>query len=367
MPVLRVDLNKRGYPIHIGPGLLDRLGAYLAEIFPPATRILVVGDSVTLNLFEERAAQSLKGAGFEAGFFRVPRGEEAKELGQVALVARAAADFRLGRDDLLVALGGGAVGDLVGFCAASYMRGVSLVQVPTTLLAQVDSSVGGKVAVNLPGGKNLLGFFYQPRLVLMDTDVLESLPPREFRSGLMEIIKYGVLGDGELFLLLEKKVLPGGSLPREGLEDIIFKACRMKAEVVQRDEEETGPRMVLNLGHTLGHALERETGYEYFRHGEAVGIGMIWAARLSVRRGLLAAGEGQRIEALIGQGGFPPVPGSVTVEGLLNAMGRDKKRRGGENNYVLIRRIGRVEVRRDVSKPLIKETLDQLLTQLKQE
>ncbi len=364
MPVLPVDLGERGYAIHIGKGLLPGLGSYIKNLFPAATRILVVGDPATIPLFGRQVGQSLKEAGFTAAFFAVPAGEKAKELGQVTLVAQAALDFRLGRDDLFIALGGGAVGDLTGFCAASYMRGISLVQVPTTLLAQVDSSVGGKVAVNHPGGKNLLGFFYQPRLVLMDTAVLDYLPLREFRSGLMEIIKYGVMADSGLFQSLEEKLLPGGDLPREDLADIIERACSIKRDVVLLDEREAGPRMVLNLGHTLGHALERETGYAYYRHGEAVGMGLIWASRLSVKLGMLDCQEGKRIEDLVKRGGLPPVPDSVNPENVIAAMAGDKKKRQGEINYVLIRAIGSVEIIRDIPAALVEESVTEVLSEM---
>jgi 3-dehydroquinate synthase len=364
LPYLRVDFQDRGYPIHIGSGLLGRTGSLLKDIFPPSTRILVVGDPNTIPLFGRRVGQSLQEAGFTAAFFAVPAGEEAKELQQVTRVAQAAIDFGLGRDDLLVALGGGAVGDLTGFCAASYMRGVALAQVPTTLLAQVDSSVGGKVAVNHPGGKNMLGFFYQPRLVLMDPDVLDYLPEREFRSGVMEIIKYGVLADKELFAALEKNMAPGGGLPKAGLPDIIYKACSIKRDVVLADETEEGPRMVLNLGHTLGHALERETAYHYFRHGEAVGIGIIWACRLAVKLGMLDPRDSGRVETLIKKAGFPPIPKPVQPEAVLKAMNLDKKKRQGEQVLVLPREVGKVEIIRGVPAALLQETVVELLAEL---
>lgn len=363
MPYLRVDFQDRAYPIHIGPGLLDKAGLFLKDLFPSSTRILVVGDPNTIPLFGRRVGQSLKEAGFTAAFFSVPAGEEAKELEQVARVAHAAIDFGLGRDDLLVALGGGAVGDLTGFCAASYMRGVALAQLPTTLLAQVDSSVGGKVAVNHPKGKNMLGFFYQPRMVLMDVDVLDYLPERDFRSGVMEVIKYGVLADKELFQTLEKIMTVGGGLPKAELPDIILKTCTIKRDVVLADETEEGPRMVLNLGHTLGHALERETAYNYFRHGEAVGIGIIWACRLAVKVELVEPQDSSRIETLIQKAGFPAIPESVRPEAIIKAMNLDKKRRKGEQILVLPREIGKVEIIRGVPADLLQKTVVELLAE----
>jgi len=240
---------------------------------------------------------------------------------------------------------------------------VALAQLPTTLLAQVDSSVGGKVAVNHPGGKNMLGFFYQPRLVLMDPAVLAYLPEREFRSGVMEIIKTGVLADKELFATLERIMMPGGILPAKDLPNIIFTACSIKKDVVLADEREEGPRMVLNLGHTFGHALERETAFTYFRHGEAVGIGMIWACRLAAKLGLLDPRDGDRIESIIRKAGFPAIPETVRPEAILTAMNLDKKKRQGEQVLVLPREVGKVEIIRGVPAALVEETVLELLAE----
>ncbi len=361
MLTVRVDLEDRGYPIHIGDGLLETLGEILRSFFPATLRPLVIGDENTFSFFKEGVEKSLRKAGYNPAFFQVPVGEEAKELDQVKKVTSAALAIGMGRDDFMVALGGGAVGDLTGFCAASYMRGIPFVQVPTTLLAQVDSSVGGKVAVNHPGGKNLLGFFYQPKLVIADALALKSLPDREFRAGMMEVIKYGVIKDPALFKLLEEKMSEGGLFPKKELPRVIEISCRIKRNVVLEDEREAGPRMILNYGHTLGHAIEKTAGYGFFLHGEAVGIGMIWATRIAVREGLLSQRAGIRVEKLIQRAGFPALPHRINTTGLLDAMSKDKKKRQGEVPIILPRDIGRVEIIKGISPEVIKEETEKII------
>ncbi len=363
METVRVNLKDRAYNIHIGKGILSKLGAFLKDIFPSGLRVLIIADNNTLPLFGEQVFEALQGAGFKPSLFQVPVGEKAKELKQVEIVTSAALKHQMGREDFMLALGGGAVGDLTGFCAASYMRGVPYVQVPTTLLAQVDSSVGGKVAVNHPAGKNLLGFFHQPRLVVTDIDTLKSLPEREFNSGVMEVIKYGVISDATLFAFLEQKFSSGGKFLPEDLQKIILNSCRRKRDIVLQDEKEAGPRMVLNFGHTFGHALEKVTEYKYYLHGEAVGIGMIWSSRLAVKMSLLGPTQGKRIEELIKKVGFPALPAGIGVAEIETAMQHDKKKRQGSIPLILSRDIGRVEIVSSISPSLIRRGIEEIIAE----
>ena len=269
--------------------------------------------------------------------------ERSKNLRTVERIARALVRAGADRRAGIIAAGGGVVGDVAGFAAASFLRGVSLVHIPTTLVAQVDSAIGGKTGVNLPEGKNLVGAFYPPRLVLADPDTLATLPVREYRSGIYEVIKYGVISDTELFAFLEDNLERVVRREAKALDWVIPRCLRAKAEVVGRDERESGLREVLNFGHTFAHALETVTGYRVYRHGEAVGWGMIAAARLSVQAGLLPDSEAQRIEALVRRTGLLPPWPRESSKRLLTVMGADKKTRGGRLRFVLAHQIGRVE------------------------
>ena len=303
MQTLRIALGERSYPIHIGAGLLDR--ADLIMPFLARKSVAVVTNTTVAPLFLERLAGALAREGVEVARIVVADGEAHKDWNTLNAVFDALLERRCGRDTTLIALGGGVIGDLAGFAAATYQRGVQYVQIPTTLLAQVDSSVGGKTAINHPLGKNMIGAFHQPRLVLADTDTLETLPERELRSGLAEVIKHGLIRDAEFFAWLEKNI--GRLLSREAaaLEHAVLRSVAIKAEVVAQDERENGLRRVLNFGHTFGHAIETGLGYGAWLHGEAVAAGMAMAADLSRQLGYLSEADTGRIRALLQRAGLP--------------------------------------------------------------
>jgi 3-dehydroquinate synthase len=342
--IVNVPLGNRSYAIKIGTGLLARLGAECDRL-GLGTRCAIISDTNVAPRYGKAAHTSLAKAGFDPTLITIPAGETAKSLKTVAACYDQLAAQRLERRSFVVALGGGVVGDLAGFVAATYLRGVAFVQVPTTLLAQVDSSVGGKVGLNLRAGKNLVGAFFQPRLVLCDLHTLASLPPREYRSGLAEVIKYGIIYDATLFQRLER------DLPRllrrdpRTLAAVIARCCEIKADVVRQDETEGGLRAILNFGHTLGHALEAISHYGRYLHGEAISIGQVAAARLSAQVTGLHAREVSRIESILQRAGLPTQVrlNAPQRRKLLAAMRLDKKVTGGEVKFVLARRIGAVE------------------------
>jgi 3-dehydroquinate synthase len=345
--VIKVQLGARSYPIHIGAGLLPQLGALAAPLLR-GRNALLVSDSHVHPLFGETAAASLRAAGFKVAHSVVPAGESSKCGEQLFALYEAAKQAGLDRAGVVVALGGGVVGDLAGYLAASWLRGIAFVQVPTTLLAMVDSSVGGKTGINLPSGKNLVGAFHQPALVAADLDTFATLPPREMRAGLAEVVKYGCISDAQLFQTLEKNA-PVFSKPwktlaadeRELFAQVIARCCELKAQVVAGDErEELGLRAILNFGHTLGHAIETATGYGAVLHGEAVAIGMVKAAQLSVRLTGLPAAEAVRIEKLLVQIGLPVRAQALAWPELKAAMALDKKSQGGVPRFVLLKKLG---------------------------
>jgi len=353
-----VQLGDRSYAIKIGSGLLAGLGAECARL-KLGSRGAIVTDTNVGKWFAKAAFNSLAAAGFSPSLIVVPAGEMAKSLRTVQTVYDLLAAHRLERKSFIVALGGGVVGDLAGFIAATYLRGVAFVQVPTTLLAQVDSSVGGKVGVNLKAGKNLVGAFYQPRLVLCDLDTLKRLPEREFRAGLAEVIKYGIIYDARLFAQLERE-LPG-LLRREPkiLAAVVARCCEIKAEVVSRDETEGGLRAILNFGHTIGHAIENISGYGKYLHGEAISIGQVAAARLSETVDGLPGADVNRIRELFARAGLPT---AIALnfprrKKLLAAMQLDKKVSGGEIRFVLAKKIGRVAWGRKVPADVLERVL----------
>jgi 3-dehydroquinate synthase len=309
--------------------------------------------------YGKAALTSLREGGFEPALLRIPAGETAKRLRIAERCYATLAAHRLERNSFVLALGGGVVGDLAGFVAATYLRGIDFVQVPTTLLAQVDSSVGGKVGVNLPAGKNLVGAFHQPRLVLCDIDTLKTLPARELRAGLAEIIKYGIIYDAPLFTRLEQDLPRLLKLDRECLVEVVARCCEIKAEVVSQDERESGLRSILNFGHTIGHALEAISGYGKYLHGEAIAIGQVAAARLSERRLGLSTAEVTRIQTAFTAAGLPTKVrlNKLQMSRLLDAMRVDKKVSGGEIKFVLAKRIGEVVPGQQVALALIAETL----------
>jgi 3-dehydroquinate synthase len=355
---VNVRLGRRSYEIKIGTGLLSSLGKECAEL-DLAGRCAIISDSNVEPRFGKAARAALKQAGFDPCSIVLLAGERSKSLKSVGNCYDLLAQHRLERKSFIVALGGGVVGDLAGFVAASYLRGIAFVQVPTTLLAQVDSSVGGKVGINLKAGKNLVGAFHQPRLVLCDLDTLRTLPEREYRAGLAEVIKYGIIYDSKLFEKLETH-LPKLLARDPGiLESIISRCCEIKAEVVQQDETESGLRAILNFGHTIGHALEAISNYGKYLHGEAIAIGQVAAARLSVRLTGLPAIDAERIHSLFTQSGLPTQVNLSNQQyaRLVRAMSLDKKVSRGEIKFVLARRIGQVEFGCKVPPRLIAEAL----------
>jgi 3-dehydroquinate synthase len=341
--IVKVPLGQRRYTIKIGDSLLNRLGRECA-LLKLGSRCAIITDTNVGRQYAKPAYNSLVRAGFEPSLIVVPAGETAKSLKAVQSCYDRLASHRLERGSFIIALGGGVVGDLAGFVAATYLRGISFVQVPTTLLAQVDSSVGGKVGVNLKAGKNLVGAFHQPRLVLCDLTTLDTLPTHEYRAGLAEVFKYGIIYDPALFARLEHK-LPA-LLRREPkiLAAIVARCCQIKAEVVGQDETESGRRAILNFGHTIGHALEAISGYGKYLHGEAISIGQIAAARLSAALTGLPLKDVTRITDLFRGAGLPAQvklnAGQRTK--LFAAMKLDKKVSNGEIKFVLAHRIGQV-------------------------
>lgn len=337
-----VSLGERSYPIAIGVGTLERLGARLAELRLGA-RVAIVTNPVVARLYRQAVEQTLSDAGFHATVLQVPDGEEHKNLAWLAFLYDRLVDARLERDSAILALGGGVIGDLAGFTAATFQRGVPFVQVPTTLLAQVDSSVGGKTAVNHSGGKNLIGAFHQPRLVWIDVTTLRTLPRREVQAGMAEVIKHAAILGPSLFELLEQRLDDVMALDPPLLVEVVRQNCAIKAAVVGEDERESGYRAVLNFGHTIGHAIEMLTEYRGFLHGEAVAIGMAAAARLSQARGLCAPAVTERLIALLRRVGLPTeIPGELVGRHLALAIEADKKVRGGKVKFVCLEDIGRV-------------------------
>lgn len=347
MRTFRVALGPDAHPVHVGAGALDRAGRLAREAGVAGGRALIVTDSNVARLYGARAVASLDAAGFAPRTLEVAAGEQSKSLATLERVFDAIAEAELDRNSAVFALGGGVVGDLAGFAAATYMRGVPLVQMPTTMVAQADSALGGKTAINHLRAKNLIGAFYQPRLIVADVATLESLPEREFREGLAEVIKYGAIMDAPMVEALERgldAILRRDPAP---LEEIVARSLRHKAAVVASDPREGGPRKILNYGHTLGHALESSSGYGNFLHGEAVAIGMVAAGRLSQAFAGLAAAEAERLERLITQAGLPSaIPAGWRGEDLVRAMRLDKKRSGDGIEFVLLDRLGHALTRK---------------------
>ncbi len=359
MRIVRVPLGKRSYDIQIGTGLLAHAGDQCARL-GLGSRCAIISDANVAPRYGQTVRRALVKAGFAAELITLPAGETAKSLKSVEACYKQLAKLRLERKSFIVALGGGVVGDLAGFVAATYLRGLPFVQVPTTLLAQVDSSVGGKVGLNLKAGKNLVGAFHQPRLVLCDLRTLDSLPLREFRAGLAEVIKYGIIYDAALFRRLER------DLPRLLRRDpaclaaVVARCCEIKAAVVRQDETEGGLRAILNFGHTIGHALEAISAYGKYLHGEAIAIGQVAAAVLSARVLGLPPGDVERIERFFRRAGLPTQVklSAPQRRKLLVAMKLDKKVSGGEVKFVLARHIGAVAFDQRVPTSLIERALN---------
>ena len=361
MRSVNVRLGKRGYPILIGAGALSHLGLECAGR-QLGQRCAIITDTNVGKRFANAAFNSLAKAGFAPALIVAPAGETAKSLKTVQACYDQLAAHRLERSSFIVALGGGVVGDLAGFVAATYLRGIDFVQVPTTLLAQVDSSVGGKVGVNLKAGKNLVGAFHQPRLVLCDLAALRTLPEREFRAGLAEVIKYGIIRDAALFARLERDLAKLLKREPKALAEVVARCCKIKADVVSRDETESGPRAIMNFGHTIGHAIEAISGYGNYLHGEAISIGQVAAARLSTRVLGFPAGDAERIAVLFQRAGLPTRArfNSSQRKKLFAAMRLDKKVSGGEIKFVLAKKIGKVVWGQRVAEGVIHRILDEI-------
>jgi len=348
MDIYRVDLGSRSYDIHIEPGCLDDIGAALESLFPVRGRCMVVSNDVVAPLYLERVRQSLAANGWQVSECILPDGEKYKTIASWSTILDALMQARLSRNEPVIALGGGVVGDMAGFAAACYLRGIPYVQVPTTLLAQVDSSVGGKTAVNHPHGKNMIGAFYQPRLVWIDPRVLQTLEPRELRAGIAEAVKYGLIRDASLFNRLNADMEKLLTLDTRALSDLIFTSCRHKAEVVMADETEQGNRAMLNLGHTFGHAIETMTHYSAYLHGEGVALGTLMAARLSEQSGHVTPGLEEKIRLLYEKAGLPLDIPIFPPDAWLDAMGHDKKNVGRHIRFILLRDIGDAFIGEDV-------------------
>ena len=353
---IMVELAERAYAIRIGSSILSSTGDVMAEL-GVGRRVFVATNPVVRQHYYTAVEGSLLGAGYQPYLFEVPDGEAHKTLQWAERMYDVLIGEGFDRNCGLVALGGGVIGDLAGFVAATYLRGVPYIQVPTTLLAQVDSSVGGKTAVNHRLGKNLIGAFYQPRAVLIDVDVLGTLPAREVRTGLAEVVKYGVIRDPDFFGYLEEHVELIKEGDPEALARVITTSCAVKADVVRQDERESGLRTILNFGHTFAHAIESLTAYETLRHGEAVAIGMVLAAMLSKQLGMCAGEDVDRLRGLLGAIGLPTVPPPLSIDEMLEAMHRDKKVRDQALRRVLMEGLGSVRVKGDVTLGAIRAIL----------
>jgi len=356
MQTIRVALDERSYPIHIGAGLIERIDL-LAPLLPQR-RVMIVSNTVVAPLYLDRVVRAFERAGIEALSVVLPDGEDHKDWPTLNLIFDALLRHRCDRKTTLIALGGGVIGDITGFAAAAFMRGVPFVQMPTTLLAQVDSSVGGKTGINHPLGKNMIGAFHQPIAVLADIDTLSTLPDRELKAGIAEIIKHGAIRDADYFQWLEANIERLLARDAEALIHAIKRSVEIKAEVVALDERESGLRAVLNFGHTFGHAIEAGLGFGTWLHGEAVGAGMVMAADLSRRLGLIDAAARERVRELIARAGLPAAGPALGFERYLDLMSVDKKNESGRLRFVLLRAIGDAFVHDRVDRDALRATVD---------
>jgi 3-dehydroquinate synthase len=346
MQTLHVHLGERSYPIHIGAGLLGQPDLLLPHLLQK--RVAVVTNTTVAPLYLDRLVAMLQASDVAVTPIVLPDGEAYKNWETLNLIFDALLTDRAERKTTLIALGGGVIGDMTGFAAASYQRGVPFIQIPTTLLSQVDSSVGGKTGINHPLGKNMIGAFYQPKVVLADTDTLKTLPARELSAGLAEVIKYGLIWDVEFLAWLEVNMDRLRALDAEAITHAIHRSCEIKAQVVGQDEREGGIRAILNLGHTFGHAIETGMGYGNWLHGEAVAAGMVLAAQTSQRLGWISEADVERTRALIRAAGLPDVAPDLGVDTYLEYMGHDKKVEGGKMRFVLLNKLGEAVITADV-------------------
>lgn len=365
MEMVRVELGSRSYEILIEPGLMERIGSVTADRIPER-RLFLITNPVVGDLYLEQVRQSLESAGFDVTHLLVPDGEPAKNLHTVENIYTYLIAQKADRRSTLAALGGGVTGDIVGFVAATFLRGVPYIQIPTTLLAQVDSSVGGKTGVNHSLGKNLIGAFYQPRLVCVDPNTLRTLSEREYRAGLFEVIKYGLIYDEDFFAYLESHLDALKERNPADLVRVIHRCCEIKAEVIAQDEREGGLRQILNFGHTIGHALEAATDYERFKHGEAVAYGMLAAARLSREAAGLDESALNRIRNITFHLGPLPSAADISFGDLLEAMQRDKKRRDDQLVFVLLPSIGQTKILSGFSEELLTRVWLQTIADMEQ-
>ncbi|NQY49686.1 MAG: 3-dehydroquinate synthase [Colwellia sp.] len=354
MAILNLDLGTRSYPIYIDSGLLSKTELLSSHI--RAKRVCIVSNDLVAPLYID--ALKAKLTDFTVDEVILPDGEAEKSLANFEVIMSHLLTNEHGRDTTLIALGGGVIGDITGFAAACYQRGIDFIQIPTSLLSQVDSSVGGKTAINHPLGKNMVGAFYQPKAVFIDIDSLKTLPVREFNAGMAEVIKYGILGDKEFFEWLEANIAAIKSADKQVLAQMIEKCCQCKADIVASDERESGVRALLNLGHTFGHAIEAEQGYGVWLHGEAVATGMVLAAKLAVAMNLLEVSELRRMEKLITAFDLPVIaPQDMGFAEFMRHMRRDKKNIAGKLRFIIPTAIGQSEIRDDVTQDTLQEIL----------
>ena len=356
---INVNFGKRSYRVVVGAGVRDTVGAELRGL-GVGRRVALVSDQAIRTLHGEPVRDSLRGAGFEVTDVTVPEGEAAKTVAVAERLWDAFLKARLDRSSTVVALGGGAVGDVSGFAAATYMRGINVVHVPTTLLCQVDASIGGKTAVDHPRAKNLIGAFHQPRLVLVDPATLRTLPERDYRSGLAEVVKHGIVLDADYFADVERSLGPLLARDLSTLTRVVAGSCRIKASVVERDESDSDYRNVLNYGHTIGHAVEAVTGYARWTHGEAVALGIAAEARLAERLGIASAETTERQVRLLAAVGLPVAGSGAAPAAVVEALGRDKKARDGRVPFVLAPEIGAFRLVFDVPAATVLETVQAL-------
>ncbi|MDF5726944.1 MAG: 3-dehydroquinate synthase [Rhizonema sp. PD38] len=360
--IINVNLPQQSYEIAIAPSSLDQLGEHMAAL-KLGKKVLLVSNPMIFKHYGERAIASLKPHGFDVTSCTLPPGERYKTLNSVQKIYDAALENRLERSSTMVALGGGVIGDMTGFAAATWLRGINVVQIPTTLLAMVDSAIGGKTGVNHPQGKNLIGAFHQPRLVLIDPFVLKTLPMREFRAGMAEVIKYGIIWDAQLFAQMEesKRLDQLRCLKPELINTILTNSCQAKADVVSKDEKEAGLRAILNYGHTIGHAVESLTGYRVVNHGEAVAIGMVAAGQIAVELEMWQKAEAERQHALIQKTGLPTqLPTGVDIEAIIEALQTDKKVLEGKVRFILPTQLGAVTITDQVPSDTIRQVLQKM-------
>ena len=355
MQTLSVALGERSYPVHIGTGMIGESSLYAPHV--KGRRIAVVTNPVVAPIYLATLQEALARAGAQSIPVLIEDGEQAKGWATLDRVFDALLAAHLGRDSLIVALGGGVVGDLAGFAAATYQRGIPFIQVPTTLLAQVDSSVGGKTAINHARGKNMVGAFHQPLAVIADVGTLNSLPDRELRAGIAEVIKHGLILDLEFLEWLEARIDSLLARDPAALEHAVRRSCELKARVVATDERESGVRAILNFGHTFGHAIEAGVGYGEWLHGEAVATGMVMAAELSARAGTLRRQDADRVKALIARAGLPVRGPKLSADRYLELMQVDKKASGGRVRFILLDGLGRAMQRGDLEERLVRESI----------